>query len=76
MDDIYCKECGSCGEDGCCSALRCAYHNMVEKSTGLHCKIHFKDIEFSHKLSTALYNKYEDKELFDKIYDEIYRKED
>jgi hypothetical protein len=71
-DSPYCKECGSCGEDGCCSALKCAYNNMVKKSTGLYCEHNFKELEFSYKLSDALYEKYEDKEIFDKIFNEVY----
>lgn len=71
----YCEECGACGHDGCCSALRCAYKNMVLESKGEYCEEYFKELEFSYKLSNELYEKYEDKELFDKIFDEVYKKD-
>lgn len=69
----YCEECDSCVEAGCCTPLKCAYNNMVKKSTGLYCEYNFKELEFSHKLSEALYEKYEDKEIFDRIFDEVYK---
>ena len=72
MDDVYCNECGSCGEDGCCTPLKCAYNNMVKKSSGLYCELNFQSIKFNYKLAERLYNKYQDKELFDELWNEIH----
>jgi hypothetical protein len=69
----YCSECSACGEDGCCSALKCAYNNMVIKSTGLYCEDYFKDIEFAYEMFKAYYDESKDKEMFDTIYDKVYK---
>ena len=69
----YCKKCGNCGEDGCCSALNCAYECMVVKGGGSYCKDYFNDIEFMYRLAEALYDKYNDDEIFDTVYKEVYK---
>ena len=74
-EDAYCNECGSCGEAGCCTPLKCAYNNMVKKSTGLHCEYNFNEIKFLYKLAEALYEKYQDEEIFDTVYAQVYEKE-
>jgi len=41
--DPYCPVCGSCGEDGCCSATSCKQHSeetkkkLSEKRLGKYC---------------------------------------
>ena len=67
----YCEECGSCGETGCCTPLRCAYINMVKKGTGKYCEGNFNDLEFMYKLAQKLYDKYRDDEIFDEVWNEV-----
>ncbi len=72
--DFYCEICESCGEEGCCSPLKCAYKNMV-KNKPKKCKYgktYYKDIEFAYRMFELLYEKYEDEEIFDKTYKEVY----
>jgi len=73
----YCRVCGNCGEDGCCSALHCAYANMVtyphpDCDHGIN---YYLDIEFAYEMFHELYEKYQDEEIFDRIWDEVYGKE-
>lgn len=70
--DVQCPRCGSCGEDGCCSALICAKKNMVG---GQYCESNFKEIEFWYKLGKRLYDKSPDESVFDEVYDEVFRKD-
>lgn len=76
--EVYCKNCDGCGEDPCCSALHCAYQCMVEKSDGKYCYRYYHDIEFAYKMFQELYDTHPDenqrKEIFDKIWDEVYGK--
>ncbi len=80
----YCKSCQSCGEEGCCSPLTCAYKNMV-KNKNKDCdygKKYFLDLQFNYLLSKeigVLIDNSKNKELikkhdeiFDKIWHEVY----
>lgn len=73
----YCKICGGCGEDGCCSAMICKQH-----PDGDYCKTYLKDLKFGYLMfdeidkilpeDSEFKKKYE--ELFDKVYDLVYLK--
>ena len=66
MDDLYCKICSACGEDGCCSALICKQHK-----DGLYCEGYLRDLKFKASVLDdcfELLEKHCDKE-FDDIYD-------
>ena len=48
----------------------------ITADSGIFRKIqtgYFKDIEFQCELANALYEKYKDSEVFDKIYDKVYK---
>ena len=67
----YCRKCGSCGEDGCCSALKCAYKKMKGNK---YCKGYYQDLEFAHKMFAELYTDTpEQKKIWEKIHEEVYR---
>jgi len=68
----YCKECGSCGEDGCCSALMCAYKNMVERGCGDYCKSYYWDLVIAHESLKKLTKKQLDEINYNEILDKIY----
>lgn len=68
----YCNECGSCGDVGCCTPLKCAYTNMVKRGCGDYCEMNFNDIEFMYKLAAKMYDKYKDDKLFDEVWREVY----
>lgn len=40
--EIYCKNCGGCGEVGCCDPLNCARKSM---EGGLYCESNFRDLK-------------------------------
>lgn len=74
----YCKVCSSCGENGCCSPLLCAYNNMVINSNP-ECKYgyqHFKDIELTSDLldefDKEIWKIDQAKSRFDRIYNKVY----
>jgi len=74
MKDIYCKICGGCGEDGCCSAERCEQHK-----DGLYCERYLKDLRFNSLMFKDTYDllekshKAELEKIYDKNYDLIYK---
>jgi len=72
----YCRHCSSCGEEGCCSPLGCAYHCMVKDSDGLYCETNYRSIKMGYKMGIALYNMFSEhegvEELWDKTYKEVY----
>lgn len=48
----YCKLCGSCGEEGCCSAISCMHKCMVEKNP-FRCQyghMYAKDMLFAYRM--------------------------
>ena len=49
---------------------------MVLDGDGLYCEYNYRDIEFAYKMYHALYEKYPDKALFDKTWEDIYEAED
>ena len=73
-ESCYCPYCGGCGEDGCCSALACAQNNMVANGKGFYCQSNYKVIEFWYTLGKKLYDKYQDGEVFNSVWNEVYNK--
>jgi len=69
----YCKECGACGEDGCCSALMCAYKNMVENGHGDYCKSYYWDLVIAYEVLKKLTEKQLDEIDYNGILDEIHK---
>jgi NAD-dependent SIR2 family protein deacetylase len=73
----YCPTCNGCGQEGCCSPLRCN-----QSSDGLYCSQYLKDLKFGYqmfiKLSTLINDdpKYKNQidVIYDEVYDEIYKK--
>lgn len=80
----YCKACGSCGEEGCCPPLNCAYQNMVKrkKSRCDYGEDYFNDLAFKYQLCGALediIDEHGTEELklklkleYDRLYDEVF----
>ena len=75
----YCPVCEGCGEEGCCSPLRCQ-----QSKDGHHCQTYLKDLKFGYLMYEDLYalaikdkkrNKKALDKLFDKNYDKIYNTE-
>ena len=70
-DSHYCKICGGCGEDGCCSAINCQQHK-----DGLYCETYLKDMKFAYRMyrdtADMLPDNEEIKGIFDKNYNETY----
>ena len=64
--DVYCKICGGCGEDGCCSAASCEQHK-----DGMYCESYLNDLRFSHLMFNDIYELLEGdlKKKVDIIYD-------
>ena len=69
----YCEECEACGEDGCCSALMCAYKNMVDKSTGKYCEGYYWDLVIAYEVLKKLNEKQLDEIGYDKILDNVHK---
>jgi hypothetical protein len=42
----YCSICDACGEEGCCSPLKCKQH-----PDGDYCESYFRDLKFSYELN-------------------------
>jgi len=73
----YCKVCSGCGEEGCCSPLKCK-----QSPDGAYCQSYLKDLKFGYKMMVwfddNLYHKMSDKlqaeyDLeWDKAYDQIH----
>jgi hypothetical protein len=62
----YCKICGGCGEDGCCSALRCKFEDGCEyKQTYLN------DLREGYIFMKEFYEK-----LYDKLDDDLKKEVD
>lgn len=63
----YCKVCGACGEDGCCTALVCKHHR-----DGEYCDTYLKELQFGYAMyrdTHHLLGENEVKDVFDKNYD-------
>ena len=65
--DPYCKICGGCGEDGCCSALMCKQH-----PDGRYCKTYLQELRFSYAVFREVYDLIPEDEETQKKLDEIY----
>jgi hypothetical protein len=69
----YCSECGSCGEDGCCSGSMCT-HNKCKYGD-----IYTKDYEYHKLMTDELYdalnniNKELALQILHKCYDQVYK---
>jgi hypothetical protein len=67
----YCPICDGCGEEGCCSPLRCE-----QSSEGSYCQTYLKDLKFGYKMNNILMEKiYQDKEKYKELiefYDQMY----
>lgn len=75
MEDIYCKVCGGCGEDGCCPAEICEH-----KEGGLYCEKYLMDLKFHSLMFKDTYDilnenhKCELNRIYDENWDKIYNK--
>jgi hypothetical protein len=73
--DPYCKVCGGCGEDGCCSASICK-----QDPNGEYCKSYLLELKFGYGMYKFLLDlvcddpKYKDQidEKWDSFYDQIF----
>lgn len=71
----YCKECGGCGEEGCCSPMMC-----TQSPNGEYCQTYLRDLQFGYIMNKFFVeNIYEHlseelKAKIDQAYDEIYDK--
>lgn len=74
----YCKVCSSCGEEGCCSPIKCKY-----VKNGEYCQNYLNDLKFSYLMYNDIYSLLKDdqeskekiKEIFDKNWTTIYKTE-
>lgn len=72
----YCKICGACGHEGCCSPMRCEQHK-----DGEYCKGYLNDLYYTYDLFYELMNKIEFtpeqeeqyKNISEKIFDKWYK---
>lgn len=72
----YCKSCGACGEEGCCSPIICTMD-------GDFCKSYLRDLHFEYTFGKQLYDLVEQegtpdlkskvRHLFDVLFDEFYK---
>lgn len=75
-DSLYCPICSGCGEEGCCSPLKCS-----QDPNGSYCGKYLQDLKFGYKMYDEISKlidkdpKYEEqiKIIFDRVYDEIYK---
>ena len=86
-DSSYCEMCTSCGVEGCCSPVNCAYNNMVKHKNKkcMYGETYFKDLQFAYLMygeaydliskteNAELFNKYN--KIYDKIWDDVYGKD-
>lgn len=47
----YCPECGTCGEEGCCSALNCK-----QSENGSYCEGYLHDLKFGYYMNRWVEN--------------------
>ena len=71
----YCKVCGACGEDGCCSAMMCK-----QSPDGDYCDHYLKELKFSYLMHKDTYDLLTDEEakkkrdaFFDENWDLIFK---
>jgi len=71
----YCKVCGACGEDGCCSAMMCKH-----SPDGDYCEHYLKELKFGYLMSKDTYDLVTEEEakkkrdsLFDENWDLVFK---
>lgn len=74
----YCKVCGACGEDGCCSAMMCK-----QSPDGDYCQTYLNELRFGYLMYHDTYDLVIDQEakkkrdaFFDKNWDFIFKQKD
>ena len=75
----YCKECGGCGEEGCCSPMMC-----TQSPNGDYCQTYLIDLQLGYLMDKYfmenIYNDLDEgqKHRYDaewnRVYDELYGK--
>ena len=50
MKDSYCTNCGSCGEHGCCSYIKC-FSKLIEKDECEYGGLHIREASFDKEIS-------------------------
>ncbi len=71
-ESLYCPVCDACGEEGCCSPLRCK-----QSPDGDYCNSYLRDLQFGYSMYTQLYDfipKDKLEEVYDKTYERFYGK--
>lgn len=46
----YCKDCGACGEEGCCSPLKC-FSKLIENDRCMYGKYYLRDFQIALEFS-------------------------
>ncbi len=65
----YCSICGSCGEDGCCSATTCK-----QDPNGKYCNTYLKELKFGYIMYHKLMKLIDDDPKYDNSIGEIWNK--
>jgi hypothetical protein len=77
---VHCPECSGCGDEFCCSPLRC----KMSENGGDYCQIYLTDLKYGYSVKNDLLKmigkdpKYKElvDEIIDRNYDRFYRGED
>ena len=67
--DPYCPICTGCGEEGCCSPLKCK-----QSPDGYYCESYLRDLKFGYKMYEDIYDLIPKDEETNKKIDEIFNK--
>ena len=65
----YCPVCSGCGEDGCCSALKCK-----QDPNGDYCQTYLKEMQFAYRMYNDLMELLDKDENYEKQIDELWNK--
>lgn len=63
----YCKDCGSCGEDGCCPPTKCTL-----SGGGKYCEYYIKLLKATYKVHINIFPKLSD-EIQDECIDNLFK---
>ncbi len=63
----YCKECDACGEEGCCSPLKCK-----QTETGEYCGIYLDELHFTYRMYKDIMKLIQHDEKYKQQIDEIW----